>query len=83
MFNDAFAEFKGAIKGIQGYWSDGDNLAQFNKALKEGLNSKEAAFSTRTGQWAKSKGVIKVEFGKNLTDANGVIHQEVTFKRPD
>ena len=48
------------IKVIKGSWSYGDNLAEFNKLLLEGLTEEEAALGTWTGKQAQAVGFGKV-----------------------
>jgi len=62
---EAFAESMGGnVNGIVGHWEEipemTTNYDLFNKALQEGFSPEEAAWKTRTGQWARAKGFDKV-----------------------
>jgi hypothetical protein len=79
-FMDAKAHFErhhgaSGVRGVHGRWSSGDNLdtfnARFNQWKSRGLSDKaamrEAAKSTKTGEWAREAGFKDV----NVTKAEG------------
>lgn len=82
MFDDAFTYHNRSnkIDGIYGEWiKDSDlyqdyggmsvNLKRFLDAVNAGAPRDQAAFKTVTGEWALSKGFVKVEFTVAPTDS--------------
>ena len=71
MFDKSVKYFGNNIKKIQGLWVDGTNLNLYNKLIKAGKTSEEAAFGTVTGKWAKENGFDKVEIIHDLKMKRG------------
>ncbi len=70
MFEYALKTYGDEVHRIQGLWVDGTNLKIFNNALKSGKTTKQAAFETATGKWAKENGYTKIESIKTTTANN-------------
>ena len=76
-FKKILEHFKGRFGGIRGDWQFGDNLAEFNKGIKNKLTPEAAALATWTGQQAQAAGFSKVII-REITEG----HVQVTFVRP-
>lgn len=62
LFAQALAYFGEGVKGINGLWSYGDNLREFNRLTGKNLSPEEAASKTWTGLRAAEAGFTRVVF---------------------
>jgi RHS repeat-associated protein len=60
MFKEALAAFGSHVKGVRGLWGNGGDLKTnfdlYKAAIAKGMSPPEAAFETKTGQWARDAG---------------------------
>jgi hypothetical protein len=56
MFKKMLNHFGGAVKGIRGVWTYGDNLRELNRLTKSGMSVAQAAEKTWTGKRAIDSG---------------------------
>jgi hypothetical protein len=79
MFNEALEQFGSNVKGVQGYWIGGgdlaDNFNSFKAAVSAGLSPEAAAFQTFTGKMAQRAGFLTSTIVDNSEHAVVVLFQ--------
>lgn len=81
MFDHVMEHFGDRVKSIQGYWVYGDNLAAFNKAVREGQSLGSAARGTWTARQAARYGFDRVKVLVAEEGLDGFTKVSALFRR--
>ena len=83
MFQMVMEHFGSRVDVIEGNWSYGDNLAEFNKLVADGTPLKTAARATWTGKRAADYGFTSVRITRGIPATDGGYSAvSAQFRRP-
>ena len=78
LFDLMMSHYGSAVNAIIGYWTNGDNLEEFNRLLAAGVSEEVAATSVWAGDQARRHGFVRASIVSKIGSVNryGLVHVE-------